>query len=288
VAAARFLEVLRRHPTALAAGAAAWLGLVAYAGARLGDGVLLLVAHLVPVALLAWCASFAAAAVAALIGAVATLVFSLAIRSEGSPGVSAWNVATLAVVGGAIAGTLALLRVQGDRVRALLESEIRLSREDPLTGLASSRAFYERFSHEIERMKRHGRPLALLYLDLDNFKQVNDEHGHRAGDQVLEAVGQVLRGHVRRVDLAARIGGDEFVVLMPETEPEDAAGVSRRVRDAIVRRFRDAGPRIGVSAGLGTFAHPPTDPELTIHLVDQLMYEAKRSGKDRIVDRVFA
>jgi len=288
VAAVRLFDVLRRHPTALAAASAAWLGLVAYAGARLGDDALLLVAYLVPVALLAWCSSFPAAATAAVLGAIATWVFSMAIRSEGATGVSGWNVVTLGVVGTALAGTLALLRGQYERVRGLLDQAIRLSREDPLTGLASSRAFYERFSHEIERMKRHGRPLALLYLDLDNFKQVNDEHGHRAGDQVLEAVGQTLRGHVRRIDLAARIGGDEFVVLMPETDPEDAAGVSRRVRDAIVRRFREAGPRIGVSAGLGTFAHPPTDPEMTIHLVDQLMYEAKRAGKDQIVDRVFA
>jgi diguanylate cyclase (GGDEF)-like protein len=284
---ARLIDAIARRRVVLVAGSVAWIAVAAYLDVRTGDAAVAPL-YLVPVGLLAWSLGLGAGIAAAAFATAAAMGLTLLRDELDVPGLSVWNGAAILVMGSALAAALARIRRDQRRVAALLESEQRLAREDALTGLATSRAFYERFSHEIERMKRHGRPLALLYLDLDDFKQVNDARGHRAGDQVLEAVGQTLRGCVRRVDMAARIGGDEFIVLMPETEPEDAAGVARRVRDAILRRFRETGPRVGVSAGLGTFAHPPTDPEMTIHLVDQLMYEAKRAGKNRIVDRVFA
>lgn len=126
-----------------------------------------------------------------------------------------------------------------------------------MTGLASVRAYHERLALEVDRMRRHGQPLSLMYLDLDDFKQVNDERGHRAGDELLGRVGRVLVASVRKVDLCGRLGGDEFGILMPETDAQEAAHVAQRVHEGLLKSFREGGAAVGMSAGLATFLRPP-------------------------------
>ena len=162
-----------------------------------------------------------------------------------------------------------------------------MAREDPLTTLASVRAFRERLRLEVDRMRRHRQPLSLLYLDLDDFKHVNDQRGHGAGDETLARVGRLLHALTRKVDLCGRLGGDEFAVLMPETDARDANAVAQRVREGISKSFAEGGAGISVSAGVGTFLSPPMDEQIATDEVDRLMYEAKRTGKNRVVERVF-
>jgi diguanylate cyclase (GGDEF)-like protein len=281
---ARLGDLLTRHTLVLYALSLALIVLVGVLDWWSGDQVLLYVLHLVPVGLLAW----GRGAYAGLGGAiVATGVTLLAYRSAAGAfrTIHMWQGIVCFVSGAAVAWTVA--RVRHDRVRIvrLLEDEHRLAREDPHTGLPSARAFHERLALEIERMRRHGRPLSLLYLDIDDFKSVNDQRGHQAGDQLLARVGRILRATVRAVDLCARLGGDEFAILMPETSAEEAASVAERVRASIRSSFSEGGASVGASMGLATFDAPPIDAQAPLSVADGLMYEAKRSGKNRIVRR---
>jgi diguanylate cyclase (GGDEF)-like protein len=250
-----------------------------------GDQILLYVLHLLPVTLLAW----GRGAYAGLGGAiVATGVTLLAYGTAAGEfrTLHMWQGIVCFVSSAAVAWAVSRVRYDRLRIVGLLEAEHRLAREDAATGLPSARAFHERLALEIARMKRHLRPLSLLYLDIDDFKRVNDERGHQAGDQLLARVGRILQSVVRKIDLCARLGGDEFAILMPETTAEEAVAVAERVRDAMMSSFQEGGASVGTSMGLATFGEPPIDAQAPLSIADGLMYEAKRSGKNRVVQRV--
>jgi diguanylate cyclase (GGDEF)-like protein len=284
----RALDALADTSLLLYAACLVFLMGTVYADVRTGGETVLTAFYLVPVAVLAWGKGLAAGLVGAFVSAGTAVGFEAAHAGEAPSAAAVWNDAMVLVSSAGVAWAFSRLRANHVEILRLLDSERRLAREDALTGLASSRAFYERLTLEIERMKRHEKPMSLLYLDLDEFKLVNDEHGHRVGDLVLERLGRVLRAKTRTTDLCARLGGDEFAVLMPETAADAAYVVAQRIREGALQSFREVGPAVGVSAGLGTFSRAPVDAEAPMHLVDQLMYEAKRTGKNRIVERAFA
>lgn len=183
--------------------------------------------------------------------------------------------AYLIVLGVAMAGLAQLQRTQ-----TALE---RLATLDELTGALNARAFAERLAQELERNRRYNRPLALLYLDLDDFKAVNDRHGHQTGDAVLRLVADATRHAVRQSDIVGRLGGDEFAVLMPETEGGVAEAAATRLASGIRTVFRGT-PSVTASIGLvSTVNAATTGAEELLHRADQAMYEAKRTGKDRVV-----
>jgi diguanylate cyclase (GGDEF)-like protein len=183
--------------------------------------------------------------------------------------------AYLVVLGVAMAG-LAQLR----RTQTALE---RLATQDELTGALNARAFEERLSEELERDRRYNVPLALLYLDLDDFKAVNDRHGHRTGDAVLRLVVNATRRAVRQSDIVGRLGGDEFAVLMPETEGAVAEAAATRLADGIRTVFRGT-PSVTASIGLvSTVNTSIIRAEDLLRRADEAMYDAKRGGKDRVV-----
>jgi len=162
----------------------------------------------------------------------------------------------------------------------------RLATQDELTGALNARAFAERLGQELERNRRYNRPLALLYLDLDDFKTVNDRHGHHTGDAVLRLVADATRHAVRQSDIVGRLGGDEFAVLMPETEGGVAEAAATRLASGIRTVFRGT-PSVTASIGLvSTTNAAVTGAEELLRRADQAMYEAKRSGKDRVVQVV--
>ena len=251
-----------------------------------GDEVLLFVFQLIPVGILAWGGGLYAGLAGAVVASGAVLISYIAI-AHGFRTIHGWHAAVTLVSTAAFAWGVARARVDRVRIALLLAKERRLSREDALTTLATSRAFHERLTLELDRMRRSAKPLSLLYLDLDDFKRINDERGHLAGNELLVRVGRLLLAGVRKVDLCARLGGDEFAVLMPETPAEEAMAVAERLRDAMLRSFREGGASVGMSAGLGTFAKAPVDADVPLNQADQLMYEAKRGGKNRIVARTF-
>lgn len=157
---------------------------------------------------------------------------------------------------------------------------------DGLTGLYNHRWFQERLSEEVERSGRLGSQLALLLLDLDHFKKINDTYGHPVGDQVLTAVAQTIRVSLRKVDAAARYGGEEFVVLLLGTGEKGARLFADRLRSKVSRlRFSGGSKefRVTVSVGIAVYPGDSRTREGLIELADQALYEAKRAGRNRAV-----
>ena len=184
------------------------------------------------------------------------------------------EVAYLAVVGVAIAGLSQLRRTQ---------SQLQLlATHDPLTTVLNARAFASQVAQELGRNRRYGRPLALVYLDLDDFKKVNDAHGHATGDAVLRLVADAMRSAVRQADVVGRLGGDEFGVLMPETDGTVAHAVANRLAGGIRTVFRGT-PSVTASIGVVAVSGTEAGSDELLRKADQAMYEAKRAGKDRVV-----
>lgn len=167
-------------------------------------------------------------------------------------------------------------------LRRRLQNEQDLSRHDPLTGLLNRRAFEERVETVLAIARRHPRSLALAYLDLDNFKTVNDTRGHDAGDEVLRAVAEVLRHRLRSSDVVARLGGDEFAILLPETDAPQAQALLERVGGALEEAMSRGGWPVSASVGVICLSSAPKSLEEILEWADGLMYAAKRAGKGRI------
>lgn len=163
--------------------------------------------------------------------------------------------------------------------------EQKLSRTDSLTGLLNGRSFFQEGERVRSLCARHARPLTVVYMDLDNFKQVNDSRGHQEGDRLIRLVGQGLLRAVRTSDLAARLGGDEFGLLLPETDFEEAELFIGRLRRSLDDEVDRAYWPVGYSVGVVTFTTPPADLEAATTVADQLMYEVKRCGKDHWLHR---
>jgi diguanylate cyclase (GGDEF)-like protein/PAS domain S-box-containing protein len=153
---------------------------------------------------------------------------------------------------------------------------------DPLTGLANHRTFFERLHADAERARRHGRPLGLVVIDLDHFKQVNDTHGHQTGDRVLVEVAERLSALARAEDTIARIGGEEFAWLLPESDARAAWAAAERARHAIAGTpFPEVG-RVTISAGVAELA-PGTSVNELVRAADAALYWAKAQGRDACV-----
>lgn len=172
-------------------------------------------------------------------------------------------------------------------IRRLYDRECTLSRTDFLTGLPNRFAFYDVVGWELERQRRFGRPLSVIYLDCDNFKQVNDELGHRVGDTLLKTVGDEISKSLRQTDLAARLGGDEYAVLLPETSGEAALRVAETLRNVLNEVMRAHGWGVTFSLGVVGFEVPAPGVDQLIEIADRLMYRAKQGGKDRIAYDVY-
>jgi len=167
-------------------------------------------------------------------------------------------------------------------VKELYLREHENSRLDYLTGLINRRGFYEALARERDRASRLGLPTTLAYVDLDDFKQVNDRFNHLTGDEVLASVGQTLRASIRNTDLAGRLGGDEFCVLLPHTDQEGARIVLEKVKDALLKVMRASGWPVTFSMGVVTFPQAGKSAEEMLNAADNTMYSAKAQGKNRI------
>jgi diguanylate cyclase (GGDEF)-like protein/PAS domain S-box-containing protein len=169
--------------------------------------------------------------------------------------------------------------------QALLESRNELeaqARVDPLTGLANRRQFDERLALALTRSRRHGQALALMYMDVDHFKQVNDGYGHAAGDEVLRVFGQRLVACVRAGDLVARVGGDEFVILVEDLEArETAETIARKLVAAMGKAIVVEGGRLPVTASIGiAYSAQPTEARALAAVADAALYAAKHAGRN--------
>jgi len=173
-----------------------------------------------------------------------------------------------------------------------LESKNRILAEqasyDGLTQLHNHRHFQEALAMEASRSLRHGRTFSLIFMDIDQFKNYNDTHGHLKGDGLLRIVGEILKNILRKADLAARYGGDEFVLLLPETDKEGGRMVAERIRESIESHLfygRDAHPggKVTVSVGVASFPEDGTDPATLVESADKALYDAKSRGKNSVI-----
>lgn len=176
--------------------------------------------------------------------------------------------------------------ISQDSVEASYHEEIyQLATHDALTELCNRRHFAELADKEIARARRHGRPLSLCILDVDLFKPINDRHGHIRGDEVLRQVAAVLRRHARSDDVAARIGGEEFALLLPECTAADAAMLADRLREAVAStKFAPGGEaqRITVSIGVAALAPHRDSRQALMAAADAALYRAKSEGRNRV------
>ena len=176
--------------------------------------------------------------------------------------------------------TLGLLRERTNRLILRLADA---ARTDVLTGLVNRRGFEERFEVELERSRRSGRPLALIVGDLDGFKEINDRFGHHRGDEALELVARALGQTVRRVDTAARVGGEEFALVLPDSDEGGAFMLAERVRRVLRETFSSWPVSLTISLGIASFPKDGEDTEPLLRAADQALYAAKDLGKDRAV-----
>jgi diguanylate cyclase (GGDEF)-like protein len=193
------------------------------------------------------------------------------------------RVAYVVLVGICCGGT-ALLTSSLTRALMVANDRLRdLSQHDELTGLYNRRYVMQRLEDELSRMRRKAVPLTVAMVDLDGFKRVNDEIGHDAGDEVLRAAARALQSATRKVDIVARYGGDEFVILFPDTETEGARSVAARILDQTREAVRSVCPSIPVTASIGTtVVRLGDEPADVIRRVDEQLYAAKRAGGDRV------
>ncbi|MCA1770337.1 MAG: diguanylate cyclase [Halomonas sp.] len=212
---------------------------------------------------------------------IGTLGFSIAIA-----GISLWDYRNtqrrLASLNQNLEYQVAARTAELDELVVKLEG---FSYEDPLTGLKNRRHFDELLAHETGRIEREGHPLALVLMDLDHFKQVNDRYGHEAGDQVLVQSATLLREHFRNADVVCRLGGEEFIAMLPGASAAQAQSRADAVVQALAQqRFVIDGtllPPITISCGVASYPEHTDDPKTLVGLADEALYLAKHSGRNR-------
>ncbi len=228
------------------------VGLVALAGLAdyvTGDDTAFTLVYLAPVALAAWRSGRGAGLFVAALSATSWLVVEHQRTVSLSAVVQAWNMATELGVFVTVSSLLV-------RLKQRLELEAQRGLTDPLTGLKNRRGFTAAATVEFDRARRHGHPLTIAFIDLDDFKLVNDRMGHEAGDGVLVDVAKVFRRRLRGVDVAARLGGDEFALLLPETDADQATALLQSLFGHVLHHFDSTGAR-------GQGAHATQELRLT-------------------------
>lgn len=193
----------------------------------------------------------------------------------------------ISVLSAWIGGNIARIREEEHRQR-LEQNLIRMATTDELTGISNRRSFLENSAHAVRTARRYGRPLSLIVADIDHFKSVNDTHGHAIGDEALRFFAETVGAQLREVDLFGRLGGEEFAIMMPETDAAGAFAAAERVGEALRSSSLPAGERtlrLTASFGVVGMSQQGGDVAALLHEADIALYEAKRTGRDRVVAR---
>jgi diguanylate cyclase (GGDEF)-like protein len=177
----------------------------------------------------------------------------------------------------------AVLALARERARHQAEALAHAAAIDPVSGLFNRRYFHVRIEEELQRARRHHMPVALLMIDIDDFKTINDNFGHLAGDVVIKDTAEILKRSVRVFDICTRFGGEEFAIVMPDSDGDDAVGSAERIRQRIeeYQSLDLGGMRITASIGVAVSTEEMTVRELIAH-ADQALYSAKQAGKNQV------
>ena len=206
------------------------------------------------------------------------------VRQDGAEIHAEWFNSALTDAQGRVTSVMALVQDVSDRVQVARQQQY-VANHDALTGLYNRSAFQEQLALSLERVRCHGGAVALLFIDLDGFKRINDEQGHQAGDEVLRIVAQRLASAVRDGDTVARLGGDEFLVMLDSNlTPHEPHVIGHRIIEALNQPMVVDGFSWCVGASIGVAVHPPMAGEIDVLMgaADQAMYAAKRDGKGRL------
>ncbi len=270
-------RLLRRTPRPVVlAACGALLAALAAIDLVLGAQIRLYLLYWLPVAVASWCCGRRIGIAAAAAGAGAWLSVNFAeYRRPDETVILVWNGLVTTV-------SLVLIALLIGALRRQIDAAVALSRRDSLTGVANSQVLEERLERELIRSARRGTQTSVLYLDLDDFKAVNDRFGHSTGDEVLRSLAEVFVGSVREIDTVARLGGDEFAVLAPDCPAESAHGLAERLRSRIAELSASRTWPLALSIGIVTCTRTGCSPAELIHAADSLMYEVKRAGKGAV------
>jgi diguanylate cyclase (GGDEF)-like protein len=231
--------------------------------------------YLIPVFLVVWFVGERSGLIISLFTASTWLISDFVEHIYSSLFILYWNVIVRL-------GFFVVIVILLSALKSALKREEELSRKDFLTGLANSRYFYELAANEIERSNRYLHCFTGIYIDVDNFKNVNDLFGHNMGDTLLKQVADAIVHDLRKADIAARIGGDEFFVLLPETNSEQAVLVATKLHKNLTNTVKSYRTDVSFSFGVATFLKPPASVSELIRIADRLMYIAKNTGKNMI------
>jgi diguanylate cyclase (GGDEF)-like protein len=254
---------------------------IGYVDYLTGTEISFSVFYLVPVYLIVWFYNLYHAIIISVFATLLYLLGEYMIRAGYSTGaVPYWNA-------GVRAGFLIIVAYLLSRLKDSFMKEQKFANYDFLTGVANSRAFNQKLTEERIRMQRYPHPLTVVYIDLDNFKEINDKRGHNMGDEILKIIVNIMKKNLRATDFLARLGGDEFALLLPETSMEQARIVLNKIQDIMAKNVEQSGWQITMSMGGITFETGLESNENMIRLADNLMYKAKMKGKNCIVMDVY-
>lgn len=231
--------------------------------------------YLLPIALVAWFSGRNLALAISVISSVTWFVAdALAGQAYSLPAIRYWN--AMVRLGFFIVVSLLLPPLKA------LEREKAIARIDDLTGIANRRHLFEVAQTELNRSQRYKRPFTIAYLDLDGFKTVNDQSGHRTGDRLLCAVANRAKSELRKTDLLGRLGGDEFIVLLPEIGQDAAQATVSKIQSALLDEMRRNHWPVTFSIGVLTYEEGSITADELIRRADNLMYSVKKKGKNAI------
>lgn len=211
-------------------------------------------------------------------GRIVRVLYADTLREDVEPADAAAGVAYALEIAGIVRANLTLAD-ERDRLVAELD---RLARTDSLTALPNRRVLEERLEDELHRSARSRRSFAFAIMDLDHFKEINDGHGHPAGDEALQAFAGVIRAHARHADFVSRFAGDEFAVILIDVDPIEAKAILERMLHAVRAIRLRSGSRVSASVGV-TLSYPVDSAETIIERADAALYQAKQAGRDRAV-----
>jgi diguanylate cyclase (GGDEF)-like protein len=228
--------------------------------------------YLMPISFVAWYTGRKAGIALALL---CTLTWIIANNSAALAFFNLWKIGTTF-------GFFVIIAILLSKLRQMFDNEQNLSQTDHLTGVVNRRAFLQILTKEVLRQSRNNLPLTLAYIDLDNFKDINDSYGHSTGDYILQLVGGTFTQSLRKSDTVARIGGDEFVILLPDVDQQSAQTVIPKIKDTVQSKTKQHRFEVTLSIGVLICLHPPETADEMITLADDLMYEVKKTGRNGI------
>jgi diguanylate cyclase (GGDEF)-like protein len=185
-------------------------------------------------------------------------------------------------------GIFLIVTILVARLQDNIEKEWTAARIDSLTGLFNSRYFIETATREMEGSRRYNRPLCLVFMDIDGFKNINDTFGHSEGDKLLQVVADVLKNNIRTTDILARLGGDEFTIMLAETDEAVSRVLLERIKEGLLEAVTVRGWSVSFSFGVAAFESMPSSFDELLGHADGLMYQAKKEGKGGAVFRKFS